>query len=437
MKCLDGKYTKHSEACYQHTQVATQLKLINEKWLFILDDESEVLFTSKVTNRDDVLLYPCEPYPKAWMYPDGTTHSQIRLIDYSDLSIPVHSGLSRKEMHKVLGRLLTWSEKRPFLLAEWNQECKDRQRRGMRVPTVDLDDDGSIKAAHEVLVKLVYKPTKADAEFFEIYPNNTILDLGAHRGYFTWFAFDAAVQKSSTETHGLRIVAFEPAVTNFAHLQTNAAALGDFVEIRREAVAHESGELMFAENLKSSWNSCLELHTRKKPKRGDDDECHTYKVHVSALADVLLELKPDVVKIDTEGTDVDMLLKTHPSCWACVQVLFVEYSIARELRAGADALLQSGHLVDRKAVVEHAVKRFCSVLDALESAGFIHVDLPSEIFTSSRWSLSHIRSGYDFVFMASKRPSNASPRDHLTRWKTFRREIFIETAIVLRQELEL
>ena len=104
MKGLDGKYTKRSEECYQHTQVATQLKLINEKWLFILDDESEVLFTSKVTNRDDVLLYPCEPYPKAWMYPDGTTHSQIRLIDYSDLSIPVHSGLSRKEMHKVMTR---------------------------------------------------------------------------------------------------------------------------------------------------------------------------------------------------------------------------------------------------------------------------------------------------------------------------------------------
>ena len=65
-----------------------------------------------------------------------------------------------------------------------------------------------------------------------------------------------------------------------------------------------------------------------------------------------------------------------------------------------------------------AVDRFEQVLKALSTAGFENVLLPSEIFNPDRWTAKHMRAGYDFVFLASKRKDERG--DHFSRWKSFR-----------------
>ena len=196
-------------------------------------------------------------------------------------------------------------------------------------------------------------------------------------------------------------------------MRVNVDSLTNFtIEVQQSAVGTRAGKQEFYQDHSSSWNSCLVVNAKKRQQTIIERKgCH-YLIDVLCMNDVVG--RAQVVKLDVEGADVDILLNMDPSRWKTVELLFCEYSIARELQEGK-----------RRQPVENdgvpllwAVDRFEQVLKALSTAGFENVLLPSEIFKPDRWTAKHMRAGYDFVFLASKRKDERG--DNFSRWKSFR-----------------
>lgn len=149
----------------------------------------------------------------------------------------------------------------------------------------------------EIFVKRIY-----DGLGFE---RASVLDLGAHKGYFAVYAF----------CHGAEeVVSFEPEPANFQRLAVTAKGVPGWT-VRREAVAGEAGTRTLL--IRQAWSHSLQA---------DGDSGGGVRVPVVALADILgaSGAKHRLVKVDIEGAEYEALGRVPTDSLARIDELVVE-----------------------------------------------------------------------------------------------------------------
>jgi FkbM family methyltransferase len=119
--------------------------------------------------------------------------------------------------------------------------------------------------------------------------NATVLDIGANIGAFARFALANGAKK---------VVCYEPEESNFSLLKLNVE--GKNVDCRKKAIVGETatGKMEFYLN-RGINKGAHSLYI----KRGRD----IVSVETTSIRKVLKEVKPEIVKIDTEGAEYDIL----------------------------------------------------------------------------------------------------------------------------------
>jgi FkbM family methyltransferase len=127
----------------------------------------------------------------------------------------------------------------------------------------------------------------------------TVLDVGAHKGYFAVYAL----------AHGAaHVTCYEPAPTNFAYLSRTC------LDARPAAVAATAGNVRLA--LDEGWTHSIVL------ERHPDAE--TIDVPAVTLSQAIAEHSPSLVKLDIEGAEREVLAATAGQDWDGVHLLVVE-----------------------------------------------------------------------------------------------------------------
>ncbi len=149
----------------------------------------------------------------------------------------------------------------------------------------------------EIFIRRIYERLR--------FEHASVLDLGAHKGYFAVFAL----------SHGAaEVVSFEPESANFRRLAAAAEDVSGWTA-RQEAIAGESGTGSL--KLKDAWS-----HALVTGEAGED----AVAVPVVALAAVLDKhaTERQVVKMDIEGAECEALATTPSNLLARIDELVVE-----------------------------------------------------------------------------------------------------------------
>ena len=138
-----------------------------------------------------------------------------------------------------------------------------------------------------------------------------VLDFGAHIGCFA-----LAVMRTAP---GAVVHSYEPSAATTQYLRGNVAAneADDAVTVWQEAVSNAEGVLrLFDHGKVSVHNGIL-----------DAGDLPTVEVPAVAFATALERLggQADVVKVDIEGAEYAMVLKSDPGDWSSVQRVVMEY----------------------------------------------------------------------------------------------------------------
>jgi FkbM family methyltransferase len=186
------------------------------------------------------------------------------------------------------------------------------------------------KVVDEVIKRNVYEHKKFA---FRIADCLTWLDLGANIGTFTCLA----------SSKGCRVVAFEPEPDNFRILNENIK-----LNNSQNVVVHQKGVVAGPDGTldlylcKGDYNKYR--HTIFK-KRGRQ----SIPIQVSNFKKVLEEYKPNGIKIDIEGAEIELLesIKDYPSH---VTHIVFEYSFD----------------------IDSSIKRFKNIIDSLSTQFMVH-----------------------------------------------------------------
>jgi len=164
-----------------------------------------------------------------------------------------------------------------------------------------------------------FKWAVADDAYPTDYDGAVVLDVGAHKGYYSAHALARGART---------VVSFEPEAANLAFLERAAAAYrerGADWRIRASAVGGERGEAQLRV-MEGSW-----AHSLHPPDSWARYEVGTQRVAVEAMVDILGETKSLlgdgsrlIVKVNTEGEECAIVLETPPEAWSSVSELFVE-----------------------------------------------------------------------------------------------------------------
>jgi FkbM family methyltransferase len=145
-----------------------------------------------------------------------------------------------------------------------------------------------------------------------------IVDIGANIGAFTVWA---------AERWKGKVIAIEPNKSNFEILQINTAFLGDRVGLMNAAVRADKSNT----KLYDGKNNCGECSFFKGEEQAD-----TF-TEVNVITPLELPHNIDILKIDTEGCEIEILLellklKVHP------KAILVEYHTEKDRRVIDDIL---------------------------------------------------------------------------------------------------
>jgi FkbM family methyltransferase len=148
----------------------------------------------------------------------------------------------------------------------------------------------------------------ADEEYAGPYSGASVLDVGAHKGYFGAYALASGARS---------VLSFEPETKNFEALARVAGSIGDRWLARQAALGETSGTgTLLVDRL--SWAHSL--------VRVDDpvaEQPVTIVTLEQALEDVPSGVRPVIVKIDAEGSECDILRR--PEALARADFLLVEW----------------------------------------------------------------------------------------------------------------
>lgn len=149
-----------------------------------------------------------------------------------------------------------------------------------------------------------------------IKPGMTVLDIGAHVGYYTRMASDIVGEKG-------RVIAFEPNPHNHAMLKRNAGNRSN-VTLMQVALAEEegtaelydylmmsaSGSLHYDETLREVQLSTTQRDVDFAPRLDSDFQPKTYTVRTASIDSLMQDVdvsQVDVIKMDIEGAEMGAL----------------------------------------------------------------------------------------------------------------------------------
>jgi FkbM family methyltransferase len=176
--------------------------------------------------------------------------------------------------------------------------------RGVRFEEVDHTFWGILA---DIFLNRVYLPKN-----FEIYRNDIVVDIGAHRGGFTTFA----AQRTSN-----MVIAFEPDPTNFSRLKEHMERNNlHNVSAHNVAIGRQTGTSSLFLAPSSSG------HSLQKSQVGmHNNAIKQIEVNVVSLDDALAALDVvDFLKMDCEGAEVDILMNADENTLGKLQKLAIE-----------------------------------------------------------------------------------------------------------------
>jgi FkbM family methyltransferase len=137
-----------------------------------------------------------------------------------------------------------------------------------------------------------------------------VVDIGAHIGAFVlWLA---------ERYRGLTAVCYEPDPETVAYLERNVRALD--VALHRQAVSDRGGVLPLVRPLPAGGTSSLRI-------AAGDLRSSVVEVSVVSFDDVMGGIPRPValLKLDCEGSEYDIVLKSDPQSWRDVHRVVIEY----------------------------------------------------------------------------------------------------------------
>ena len=176
------------------------------------------------------------------------------------------------------------------------------------------------------------------ADYFPFYQKATVLDIGAHKGYFSLFALKNLDPQS-------RIIAVEPYASHVEILKKNLI-LNDGVQVQVLAagLSDRSGQAQL--HIAQSENHSLFPKHSSLLKRQRPFESVTVQVY--ALKDLLAELqleRVDFLKMDCEGAEYPALLAADAETLSKIGAISLEFHDLKDARyTGLElAKFLSGH----------------------------------------------------------------------------------------------
>jgi FkbM family methyltransferase len=170
-------------------------------------------------------------------------------------------------------------------------------------------------------------------------PGDQVFDVGGHIGYLTVFFSDLVGPTG-------RVHVFEPGENNLPYLRRNVAGLANTEVVACAAGATDGKATFFVEELTGQNNSLIADYDRFELARASahiDVKAHATQVEVVRL-DTFVEKsgwKPDFVKIDVEGAEIDVLRGMPTLLREDRPALMVE--VTREARAVYELLSSAGY----------------------------------------------------------------------------------------------
>jgi FkbM family methyltransferase len=183
-------------------------------------------------------------------------------------------------------------------------------------------------------------------EFYESdFRGATVLDLGAHKGYYGAYAALGGARS---------IVSYEPESSNFSYLERSVASFAahgiDWLA-KREAVGVEEGvaELVVS---RESWS-----HSLTQGSDAERTQARTESVRITPIGRVFSEaerLPGDrlIVKVNVEGAECELVLEAPPERWSVADEVRMEVHpfascsaeqiVAHLARVGLDVVRRSG-----------------------------------------------------------------------------------------------
>ena len=163
---------------------------------------------------------------------------------------------------------------------------------------------------NEIFVQRVY----ADAGFFRPTPEHTILDIGANIGLFALYCQTAA--------RGIGVHCFEPAPSTRETLTKNVEAngLGEFICVYPYAVSDSRKSAQLNE---AAFAGSRSLVDTDKSVAGESDtvECIPFGEALSRVDAGNI----DLLKVDIEGSEMDLFEGTEPGDFSNIDRVVVEY----------------------------------------------------------------------------------------------------------------
>jgi FkbM family methyltransferase len=171
---------------------------------------------------------------------------------------------------------------------------------------INKNETGILKAIFE---------NREYADYFPFYQKVTIVDIGAHFGYFSIFA------ENNTDI-GSTIIAIEPNQSNFRHLGENIAdCKKGNIRCFNYAVGGRRGITKLYEG-ESANHSIIDNYPLLKPKRSFEEvECKT-------LEELIIENnleRIDFLKMDCEGAEYEILEGTIQSVFDKITTISMEF----------------------------------------------------------------------------------------------------------------
>ena len=178
-------------------------------------------------------------------------------------------------------------------------------RNGMTIRSGSRDDVVGI--FNEIFVERCYCP----AWFYRAEPDHRVLDVGANLGLFSLFLASVAP--------GIRVFAFEPQPETFERLTRNLAENGleGSIAARRLAVGRGRGEVRF-----SGVGGLASGHEAATSEGlGESVEC----IGLSEVLELAGGGPIDLLKVDTEGAEVEIVCFAPLEVWSSIARVVVEY----------------------------------------------------------------------------------------------------------------
>jgi FkbM family methyltransferase len=166
---------------------------------------------------------------------------------------------------------------------------------------------------------------------FPFYRKAVVLDIGAHKGFFSLFA-------ALNVQPGSRIVAIEPASENHAALHKNITINGAAIEIHQLGVAGTSATAKLYLSKNENF-SLFESYAGINSVRGKQFPSET--VEVLSLADLTDRLKLDTIdflKLDCEGAEYPFLFEAPEHLLKAVRTISMEFHDLKRPEFSANAL---------------------------------------------------------------------------------------------------